>query len=201
MDKVYGDIQKVGRALKTASPAVNALLAAKLADCEENGITFIADIRTSWDGCPVPGWEMCRILGNLIDNASESMGDKENRHITVRLWEDVRSWRFAVENNGSPIPDEIRSSIFFSGFSTKGEGRGTGLFMVSRILENYGGTISVESTEDITSTEMNPRRLGIGLFLNSLQVILGQRIALINPFLRVKTLSKNISKLHFFVLL
>ena len=151
MDKVYGDIQKVGRALKTASPAVNALLAAKLADCEENGVKFTADIRTAWDACPVPGWEMCRILGNLIDNAVEAMGDTENKHITVRLWEDVRSWRFTVENNGKPIPDDIRSSIFFSGFSTKGDGRGTGLFIVSRILESYGGTISAESTEDITT--------------------------------------------------
>ena len=30
MDKVYGDIQKVGRVLKTTSPAVNALIAAKM---------------------------------------------------------------------------------------------------------------------------------------------------------------------------
>jgi len=150
MDKVYGDIQKVGKALKTASPAVNALLAAKLADCEESKIEFIADIRTAWDSCPVPGWEMCRILGNLIDNAVEAMENQSCRRITVRLWEDVRSWRFCVENNGTPIPDEIRRNIFFAGFSTKGTGRGTGLFIVSRILENYGGDIAAEDRDGIT---------------------------------------------------
>lgn len=38
IERVYGDIQLVSSALKTASPAVNALLAAKAADCGERGI-------------------------------------------------------------------------------------------------------------------------------------------------------------------
>lgn len=150
MDRVYADIQKVGRLLKTSSPAVNALLAAKLADCEENGVTFSADIRTLWDSCPIPGWEMCRILGNLIDNAMEAMNDASERRITVSLWEDVRSLHFSVENTGSPIPESIRRDIFIPGFSTKGNDRGTGLHIVSSILKSYGGSIEVSSTEAST---------------------------------------------------
>ena len=153
MDRVYGDIQKVGRVLKTASPAVNALIAAKLADCSENGIELITDIRTPWEDCPVPGWEMCRILGNLIDNAAEALTDSPVKTITVRLWEDVRSFRFSVENSGAPIPQNIIGSIFAAGFSTKGDGRGTGLYIVSRILSNYGGSISANSADGLTSFE------------------------------------------------
>ena len=153
MDKVYGDIQKVGRVLKTASPAVNALIAAKMADCEENGIRFTADIRTAWSDCPVPGWEMCRILGNLIDNAAEAMDDSAEKRITVRLWEDVRTWRFSVENNGKPIPENLMRDIFLSGFSTKGTGRGTGLYIVNRILEEYGGRITAGNREGVTVFE------------------------------------------------
>lgn len=37
IQKVYNDIQKVSRVLKTANPAVNALLQAKLLDCEKTG--------------------------------------------------------------------------------------------------------------------------------------------------------------------
>lgn len=150
MDKVYGDIQRVGRALKTASPAVNALLAAKLADCEENGITFISDIRTDWAECPVSGWEMCRILGNLIDNAAEAMDGAPEKQISVSLREDVKSWHFTVENTGKAIPDDIKQNIFLPGFSTKGEGRGTGLHIVSSILREYGGTITVDSDSSHT---------------------------------------------------
>ena len=158
MDKVYADIQKVGRALKTASPAVNALLAAKLADCEENDIEFTSDIRTDWADCPVPDWEMCRILGNLIDNAIEALADVPEKRITVSLWEDVRSWHFAVENTGVRIPEAIRATIFVPGFSTKGEGRGTGLHIVRSILADHGGTIDAESTDSLTRfTGMIPK--------------------------------------------
>ena len=150
MDKIYADMQKVGRALRTASPAINALIAAKLADCEDNNIEFISDIRTDWADCPVPDWEMCRILGNLIDNAMEALADTHEKRITISLREDVRSWHFSVENTGASIPESIRASIFIPGFSTKGEGRGTGLHIVRSILADHGGTITVESGESRT---------------------------------------------------
>ena len=75
IERVYGDVQLVSRALKTASPAVNALLAAKAADCEERGIRMEVRIRSAWQGLALPGWEMCRVLGNLIDNAIDAMAD------------------------------------------------------------------------------------------------------------------------------
>ena len=39
--------------------------------------------------------------------------------------------------------------IFENGFSTKGEGRGTGLYQIKATVENFGGTITVESQKDI----------------------------------------------------
>ena len=38
IEKVYGDMQSVSRAMRTDSPAINALLRVKLADCENAGI-------------------------------------------------------------------------------------------------------------------------------------------------------------------
>lgn len=160
MERVYSDIQKVGRALKTASPAVNALIAAKLADCEENGVELATDIRTDWKECPVPGWEMCRILGNLIDNAVEAMDGAAERRVCVRLWEDVRAWHFSVENSGVRVPDSVSQSIFQPGFSTKGEGRGMGLYIVRRIMDEYGGAIELVMAEETTCFRGSiPRKL------------------------------------------
>lgn len=150
MDKVYGDVQKIGRALKTAIPAVNALLAAKMADCEDDGIAFSADIRSSWKDMPVPGWEMCRVLGNIIDNAAEAMAGENERRIAVCLWDDLRAFRFYVENTGAPIDPDICRSIFQEGFSTKGEGRGMGLHIVREIMNEYGGDISVSHHDGCT---------------------------------------------------
>ncbi len=144
MDKVYGDLQRVGRALKTASPAINALIAAKMADCEEKGIQFAADITSRWDGLPLPSWEMCRVLGNLIDNAVEALGPSGSRRLIVSLSENVREYVFSVENDGRKIPEEMRERIFEMGFSTKGVGRGMGLHTVRHIMREAGGDIRLD---------------------------------------------------------
>ena len=44
IEKVYGDIASLSRSMKTANPAVNALLQVKLAACEKRGIPLILDI-------------------------------------------------------------------------------------------------------------------------------------------------------------
>ena len=146
MDRLYTSVRSAGRSLKTASPAVNALLAANSAACQEKNVPFLTDIHSDWKDCPVPGWEMCRILGNLIDNALDAPADRELKTIQVALWEDVKGFHFAVENNGAPVPEEIQDSLFQRGFSTKGPGRGMGLSIVQEILEQYGGQIDLDST-------------------------------------------------------
>ena len=146
MDRLYTSVRSAGRSLKTASPAVNALLAAKCAACQEKNVPFLTDIHSDWKACPVPGWEMCRILGNLIDNALDAPAGEAPKTLCVALWEDVKGFHFAVENNGAPVPEEIQDSLFQRGFSTKGPGRGMGLSIVQEILEQYGGQIDLDST-------------------------------------------------------
>ena len=55
VENVYGDIQRTGSVLKTAIPAVNALIAAKRQDCRERGIALDIRIAAGWQGLPVPG--------------------------------------------------------------------------------------------------------------------------------------------------
>ena len=148
IEKVYGDIQKVGRSLRTAIPAVNALLAAKMADCEEEKIDARVVIHSAWQGMPVAGWEMCRILGNLIDNAVDALRRvKQAPVLRIELGENLHSYTFTVENNGPEIPEEIREKIFQTGFTTKSTGRGMGMSIVRQILEENGGSIQLFSGE------------------------------------------------------
>ena len=133
MDRVYGDIQRVNRALKTDSVAINALLQAKLADCERRGIQMELDIRASWKNLSMPAWEMCRVLGNLIDNAIDAMHETKAPLLVVSLFEDLKACRFEVKNNGPVIPAQTAAHIFTPGFTTKRTGQGMGLFIVQRL--------------------------------------------------------------------
>ena len=153
VESVYGDIQMAGGVLKTAIPAVNALIAAKRTDCLEHGIRLELEIRSSLKGLPLAGWEMCRVLGNLIDNAREALLADEattDRRIDLTIDETPGAYTFRVANNGPAIPPQLHRSIFQLGFTTKSEGHGSGLSIVEEIVKDYGGEIRVESSEENT---------------------------------------------------
>ena len=150
IESVYRDIQKTSSSLRTAIPAVNALIAAKRADCEARGIQLNLDIRAAWQDMPVPGWELCRALGNLIDNAVDALteGKTPEPAVDVAIAETPEAYTFEIANNGPPIPPE---AIFREGFTTKSDGHGSGLGIVREILEAYGGAIAVTSDDRRTA--------------------------------------------------
>jgi len=150
LEDVYKDLQRVSRILKSGVPAVNALLAAKLADCEERGIVFEMHIDSPWDHFAMDSWEICRVLGNLIDNAMDALEGSPSPAIRLTLGETLRDYTFSVANNGPQIPEEMQESIFVSGFSTKSTGRGMGLAIVREILESHCGILKLESSAEIT---------------------------------------------------
>jgi two-component system sensor histidine kinase AgrC len=150
IEQVYGDIQRVGETLKTAIPAVNALLAAKLSECRSRGIEARLETASAWCDIPIADWELCRVLGNLIDNALDAMREQAGARLTVYIGETLRDYTFFVENNGPAIAPEMMERIFEPGVSTRGEGRGMGLSIVRKILESYGGRIDVSSDDYAT---------------------------------------------------
>ena len=149
IENVYGDIQSVSNVLKTSLPAVNALIQAKFNTCEKLGITATLNATSQLKDLPIPSWEMCRILGNLIDNAIFALKDQSGEKLLeINLYEDLRSFGFRVKDNGLCIKKELLEKIFESGFSTKGsEGEGMGLSITKDLIETYNGTINVSSDE------------------------------------------------------
>ena len=150
IEKVYGDMQSVSRAMRTDSPAINALLRAKLADCENAGILTELDSAGTWKDLPMPVWEFCRVLSNLIDNAIDALEHTPNSSLRIMLREDVHGYAFSVANNGPAIPEDSLRRSFEAGVSSHGEGRGMGLYIVRKTLESYGGEIHVTSDAERT---------------------------------------------------
>lgn len=156
IDKVYGNIQKVGKILKTSNPAVNALLQAKLLSCEKRNIEAELVVSTKLDGLKIPSWELCKVLGNLIDNSICALLESPGRKLlTVELYENVSSLGIKVKNNGPLIPGDVIEKIFDAGFTTKGtKGEGMGLAITKETLNEYGGSIKVNSSETETVFEV-----------------------------------------------
>ncbi len=93
-----------------------------------------------------------QVFLNLLKNGAEAMygrADKTERSTFVlRIFQEADAARIEIENNGPTIDETTRKRIFEPFFTTKSVGEGTGLGLsVSYfiIVENHGGTMSVES--------------------------------------------------------
>jgi signal transduction histidine kinase len=70
----------------------------------------------------------------------------------------VEEAEFTVQDHGPGIPSDVRSSLFAryyqgpSGEAPRGAGLGLGLFIARQIVEQHGGSISLESTVGEGST-------------------------------------------------
>jgi signal transduction histidine kinase len=57
-------------------------------------------------------------------------------------------WRCRLHNGGAAIPPDILPRVFEIFFSTKPGGTGIGLSLCQRIIEEHGGSISLESAPE-----------------------------------------------------
>ena len=158
MDRVYGDLQRVSKMLQTDSPAVNALIQAKVAEAKRRGIELKLSISARWSSPMLPSWEICRVLGNLLDNAMDAVSSARASGlirpvVELVIGEDQARWFFAVHNNGPAIPEKVQAHMFEPGYTTKrrSDGHGMGLYIVNQIISGMGGTLSVESGEEDTA--------------------------------------------------
>lgn len=85
------------------------------------------------------------VLGNLIENALEALGQESGGEISVSLHYRHGWLHCEVNDDGPGIAPEHIEHIFEKGVSSKGTERGVGLALVKQQVESVGGNISVES--------------------------------------------------------
>ncbi|MBW8359495.1 MAG: GHKL domain-containing protein [Weeksellaceae bacterium] len=86
-----------------------------------------------------------RILTNLITNAKQAVEENSESIINVDLEQINKRFVLSVEDNGVGIPESMHERIFEPSFTSKTSGMGLGLTMVRKMVEDYGGEISLKS--------------------------------------------------------
>ncbi len=96
--------------------------------------------------------EIQQIYLNIIRNAVQAMDGKGK----LKISSSQKDGRLVttVQDTGPGIPQEYLSKVFDPFFTTKDQGKGTGLGLniVHRLVEKYGGSISVESIVGLGTT-------------------------------------------------
>jgi signal transduction histidine kinase len=89
-----------------------------------------------------------RVIINLIDNATQALADAGSAISERRITVATRVGEMAeilVEDTGPGIAPETMTRVFEPFFSTKAFGTGLGLPTVKQIVEQHGGSITIDS--------------------------------------------------------
>lgn len=132
---------------KIKSPVIAGFLLGKINRAKEAGFTL-----TLADECQVPDTPnteqvtvLITVLGNLIENALDAMTGQPEGEVGLLMHYQHGWLSCEISDDGPGIDPAQLEHIFTKGFSTKGENRGVGLFLVRQQLEKLGGEIAVES--------------------------------------------------------
>lgn len=84
---------------------------------------------------------------NLIENAVAAIGAEGDITITLTHFPEEKIVALSVADTGPGVPDAAKSRIFEPDFTTKKSGMGLGLAIVSTIISDHNGKITVEDNE------------------------------------------------------
>lgn len=130
---------------------VKAVLYNKGQRAEKLGVKYNYKVTSDLSDIPLDNSELTVVLSNLLNNAIEATSMIKNKEVSICIDEDTKNYIINVKNYSEGVTPEILSSIFKMGYTTKGEGRGYGLYNVKKIVDKHKGKIQVSLEEDIVN--------------------------------------------------
>lgn len=134
--------------------------AATLAEQAANNVSAVlvkgnAELKTIMDEGAMPilanATALSGALSNLIANAVEAGA----KNVILKLSEENGRVVFSVGNDGPRIPDELRAKIFEPFFTSKSNGTGLGLAVVTAVTKVHQGILSLTSWNETYQTVFN----------------------------------------------
>ena len=91
-----------------------------------------------------------QMLINILKNAVQAT--ENSGTITIQLMVTTESVQIYVQDKGIGMDEEIRKNLFSPFLTTKEQGTGLGLPLVKKVVEDFNGTIEVESELNVGTT-------------------------------------------------
>lgn len=128
---------------------VKAVLYNKAQRAEKLGIKYKYRVTSDLKNISLDNSELTVILSNLLNNAIEATSMIKNKEIEVYIGEDEKYYTISVKNYTENMENENLYNIFKIGYTTKGEGRGYGLYNIKEIVEKNKGKIRISLENEI----------------------------------------------------
>jgi len=143
-----------------ADPVLVGLLLGKAAVASERGVELRVTEDSRLPGELAEARDVITIVGNLVDNALDSVAPAGSGYIEVTIREEHDGILIRVHDSGPGVDPRLMDEIFTDGFTTKiaaGVGRrGLGLALVSQAVQRRSGRVRVENAEGASFTVFLP---------------------------------------------
>lgn len=128
---------------------LKGVLLSKINQAEKNEIVCEYKIDSQLEGIALDDSELTVVLSNLLNNAIESASKSENKYIDIFTTYQKGKYIIEVSNSVSNFTEDMIPSISKIRFSTKGTGRGYGLYNINKIVNKYKGKINMSVKDDM----------------------------------------------------
>jgi signal transduction histidine kinase len=91
--------------------------------------------------------QLAQVFLNVLVNATDAAPEGSTITLASHLLP-AGGWRCRLHNGGPPVPPEVAARVFELFYSTKAGGTGIGLALCQRIVDEHGGTITLESAPE-----------------------------------------------------
>ncbi len=134
--KLQDNKYDLGRLVNIRDRALKSLLAGKFIKAREKDIVFNVEVPEEIQVEGMSLLDFLTIVSILCDNAIEASAEASQPHVSIAFIKNGAQETFIIENSIKEEGIDI-SEIFSFGVSSKGEGRGVGLYTVMKIVESY----------------------------------------------------------------
>jgi signal transduction histidine kinase len=159
LDEIARSFSRYGSAPEERPPAeptdVGAIVrdVVTLETLGEGSVAWRSDVRRDPALALARGDELREVLLNLFENARLAKATEVTATVCDDSLEDgTPAVHIAVTDNGTGIAEGVLPRIFEPHFSTRTSGSGLGLAITRRLVESWGGTVTIESAPGIGTT-------------------------------------------------
>lgn len=139
---------RYNKLLKEGNPFFIGFLYGKFQSLSKEGVDIEYQVRVgNLEGYGLPVYKLIEIANDLITNAAEALALVEEKRLSVTALEDGERFVLEVRTRGEVLDPEYISKCFEKGTSSKGEGRGYGLYNVRDICDRYRLELAVYNQE------------------------------------------------------
>ena len=149
ISNIVDDTEEFSMLLNVENTIIKAVLYNKGQRAEKLGVKYTYNVKSNLKNISLDNSELTVILSNLLNNAIEATSMIKKKELEVFIDEDNKYYSINVKNRTEGVKLSDLSNIFKMGYSTKGEGRGYGLYNVKNIVDKYKGKIQISLDDDI----------------------------------------------------